>query len=133
MFYAKSILPGGKIVRVELTNKNVFTRCCECGCELPIDLAFDLLWDGEDTMDTKTVMCSRCSMKKSDSKDDAMVPLTLKDMTQLANILIKIGHEADLQFLYDYYDIEGLEELCPNELSEFGSALRKMVLDIINA
>lgn len=55
MFYTKSKLPGGRTVKIELTDKNVFINCSECGCELPLALTDEFMTD---------ILCSRCEEKK---------------------------------------------------------------------
>ena len=39
MFYIKTKQHSGKMVSTEITDENVFTRCPECGREMPVDLA----------------------------------------------------------------------------------------------
>ena len=132
MFYIKSQQPNGKTFKTEITDENVFTRCPECGCELPVDLA-ELLSSGEVDLFSSTVVCARCTDKKMSRSAGIKVPLTLMDMIRLENTLMKAGHCVDVQGLYDYYAIEDLEELSPYYLAEFGNALAKLVLDLVDA
>lgn len=38
MYYVKSKLADGCEINVEITDENVFTRCPNCGAEIPIDI-----------------------------------------------------------------------------------------------
>ncbi|GHU53456.1 hypothetical protein FACS1894132_05660 [Clostridia bacterium] len=66
MFYTKTKLPTGRTVKTEITDENVFTKCPECGCELPVDLA-EILSDGESDLFSTSIICSRCTAKRTQS------------------------------------------------------------------
>ena len=62
MFYVKERLSDILKVTVEITDKNVFTRCPGCGNEVSVDLA-ELFSDGESDLCGTAVYCDECSRK----------------------------------------------------------------------
>ena len=62
MFYVKERLSDILKVTVEITDKNVFTRCPGCGNEVSVDLA-ELFSDGESDLYGTAVYCDECSRK----------------------------------------------------------------------
>jgi hypothetical protein len=114
MIYTKSMLPGGRTVKIELTEKNVFTNCSECGCEMPLVLSDEFMTD---------VLCSRCEEKK-------MMPRPTYDgIAWLASILARSGFAVEVIGLYDQFDIDDLTDLAPWEYAEFGDALARIFMD----
>lgn len=61
MFYVKTKLANGVILRSEITNENVYTTCPLCGREHSIDLE-DVLTDGG--LYGTQVYCTKCSHKR---------------------------------------------------------------------
>jgi len=62
MFYVKTPLSEESVVKTEITDVNVFTRCAGCGKELQVDLAevFEYI-----PVDLETpVYCCRCSHRR---------------------------------------------------------------------
>ena len=62
MFYVKERLSDILKVTVEITDKNVFTRCPGCGNEVSVDLA-ELFSDSESDLYGTAVYCDECSRK----------------------------------------------------------------------
>jgi hypothetical protein len=129
MFYTKSKLPGGRTVRTEITDENVFTRCAECGCELPIDIV-EILSDGESDLFSTSIVCSRCTVKKQRpcaiDPRDVKVPITYDGIVWLAYILSRSGYCEKIRSLFRQFQIDCLEDLSPEEYTDFGNALAKM-------
>ena len=46
MFYLKTQMPNGGVAKTEITDENVYTRCPDCGRELPVDLV-EVFSDGK--------------------------------------------------------------------------------------
>ena len=114
MIYTKSRLPGGRTVKIELTDKNVFTNCSECGCEMPLILSDEFMTD---------VLCSRCEEKK-------MMPSPTYDgIAWLASILARSGFARDVLDLFSQFEIDDLADLEPFEYAEFGDALERIFMD----
>jgi hypothetical protein len=114
MFYTKSKLPGGRTVKIELTDENVFTNCSECGCELPLALTDEFMPD---------ILCSRCEEKKMKLRP------TFDGIAWLASILARSGFAVEVIGLYDQFDIDDLADLAPWEYAEFGDALARIFMD----
>ncbi|HBL84717.1 MAG: hypothetical protein A2Y17_11335 [Clostridiales bacterium GWF2_38_85] len=127
MFYIKSKLLGGGTVKTEITDENVFTRCQKCECELPVDLV-EILSDGESDLFSTSFICSRCTTKKV--TDEVIVPIIYDGIVWLENILVRSGYGEEIQYLYDSFHINSLEDLRPEEYNEFGNALAKMAIGI---
>lgn len=124
MFYTKSKLPGGRTVKTEITDESVFTKCPECGREIPVDLA-EILFDGEGDLFSTHIICSRCTAKRSDA---VTAPLTYDGLVWLEHVLSHSGYEDEIPALLDAFSADALEDLNPDEYSDFGNALAKMVI-----
>ena len=114
MFYTKSKLPGGRTIKIELTDENVFTNCSECGCELPLSLTDEFMPD---------ILCSRCEVMK-------MMPQPTYDgIAWLVSILARSGFAEEVLGLYDEFDINDVADLAHCEYAEFGDALERIFMD----
>lgn len=60
MFYVKTNLGEGAVIKTEITDENVFTRCPQCGSEFSVDLA-DVFTDGEGDLYGSSIYCESCS------------------------------------------------------------------------
>lgn len=129
MFYIKTRKPNGKVVRTEITDENTFTRCLECGRELPVDLA-EILLDAEGDLFSTGIVCAGCTVKKTKPHMEAKgkVPLTYDGIVWLINILAHSGYIKDLLGLYDLFDINESVDLNPCEYAKFGKALAEIVI-----
>jgi len=124
MFYIKRRQPCGKTIPIEITDENVFTRCPECGRELPVDLA-ELFADGEGDLCAASVLCSRCTAKRAEAAGRG--PRTYEGIERLTRLLLRAGYVTRLLGLYERFNIEDLAELSPMEYAEFGAELAKLV------
>ena len=114
MIYTKSRLPGGRSVKIELTDENVFTNCSECGCELPLALTDEFMTE---------ILCSRCEEKKM------VLRPTFDGILWLVSILVRSRFSVDVMGLFDQFDIDDLAKLPPCEYAEFGDALERIFMD----
>lgn len=62
MFYIKAKLGQGLEMKVDIHDKNVFTRCPYCGTEFAVDLV-EVLSDGECDLHSSAVVCTACTQK----------------------------------------------------------------------
>lgn len=113
MIYTKSKLPGGRSIKIELTDENVFTNCSECGCELPLALTDEFMTD---------ILCSRCEEKRM-----TLEP-TFDGILWLVSILVRSRFSVDVMGLFDQFDIDDLDKLPPCEYTEFGDALARIIM-----
>ena len=131
MFYTKTKLPGGGTAKTEITDESVFTECPDCECEFPVDIA-EILSDGEGDLFSTHIFCSRCSVKRLESRgkalDSAKVPLTYDSIVWLTRILDCSGYSEEIQNLYRSFSIDSAKELHPNEYVKFGNALVQMAI-----
>ena len=63
MYYVKSKLADGCEINIDITDENVFTRCPNCGAEIPIDIVEESQIDGFDLCGT-VCYCHECSVKR---------------------------------------------------------------------
>ena len=128
MFYIKTKQYCGKTTTTEITDENVFTRCPECGREMPVDLA-EIFADGEGDLFSTQVVCAACTKKSTVSR------LTLKGskiatdgITVLANVLRKAGYWKELSALFDQFEIEDMRDLEPDQMRVFSDALTSLAV-----
>ena len=128
MFYIKTKQHSGKMVSTEITDENVFTRCPECGREMPVDLA-EIFADGEGDLISTQVLCAACAkrsvMSRLSSEDSK---LATDGITVLANVLRKAGYWKELSALFDQFEIEDMCELEPNQMRPFSDALTSLAV-----
>ena len=128
MFYIKTKQYCGKTINIEITDENVFTRCPECGREMPVDLA-EIFADGEGDLFSTQVVCAACAkrsvMSRLSSEDSK---LATDGITVLANVLRKAGYWRELSALFDLFEIEGMCELEPNQMRPFSDALTSLAV-----
>jgi hypothetical protein len=131
MFYTKSKLLCGRTVRAEINDENVFTRCAECGCELPVDIVEIF----SDDLFFTDIVCSRCTMKKRSAHtkglDDIKVPLMYDGIVWLEFILARSGYGNEILKLYDRFLIDDVDDLRPDQYAAFGNALAKMAVGAV--
>ena len=128
MFYIKTKQYCGKTTTTEITDENVFTRCPECGREMPVDLA-EIFADCEGDLFSTQVVCAACTKKSAESR------LTLKGskiatdgITVLANVLRKAGYWKELSALFDQFEIEDMRDLEPDQMRAFSDALTSLAV-----
>ena len=62
MLYVKSMTDDYTTIQIEVTDENTYTRCCDCGCEMQLDLN-DAIIDGYLDMFGTRWRCDGCSYK----------------------------------------------------------------------
>jgi hypothetical protein len=125
MFYLKTKQANGKVVNTEITDENVFTRCPECGRELPIDLV-ELFSDGEGDLYSLSVICSACTKKRKISDD---VKITADGLALLIDVFCKAGYGEHTRDLFYRFNIDEICELAPTRYQEFVEALTEIAVD----
>jgi hypothetical protein len=128
MFYIKTKQHSGKMVSTEITDENVFTRCPECGREMPVDLA-EIFADGEGDLFSTQVLCAACTKVSTESRlASEETKITTDGITVLANVLRKAGYWRELSALFDLFEIEDMCELEPNQMRPFSDALTSLAV-----
>ena len=128
MFYIKTKQHSGKMVSTEITDENVFTRCPECGREMPVDLA-EIFADGEGDLFSTQVLCAACTKASTESRRSPEETKIMTDgSTVLANVLRKAGYWRELSALFDQFEIEDMCELEPNQMRPFSDALTSLAV-----
>lgn len=121
MFYIKSKQQSGKTVKTEITDENVFTRCPECGRELPVDLA-EVFADGEGDLFSTSIVCSAC-VKKRKKALPADMEVTLDGLILLVSVMDKAGYGEQIYDLYTRFEVDDPTELTPAQYKPFADAL----------
>ena len=123
MFYIKTKLPDGKMVKTDVTDENVFTHCPECGKEISIDLA-ELFSDGNGDLYSSAVICEGCMAKRIKKyKHLKDINITADGLALLSEVLIEAGYGEEIQVILSGYDADDLKGL-PEELYyDFAAAL----------
>lgn len=70
MFYTKTKINEGTYITAEITDKNTFTRCVDCGCEIQVDLD-EAIVDGHLDLFGLGMRCEDCSYRHALQHRDA--------------------------------------------------------------
>lgn len=123
MFYIKTVQPSDRSVTTDITDENVFTRCPECGREMPIDLA-EVFSDGEGDLFSTSILCAACTKKRTEKHlFSEGINITADGIALLANVMSKAGCGEQLYVLFDRFEIEKISDLEPEQLHPFADAL----------
>ena len=126
MFYLKTKLANGKVVKTDITDENVFTCCLECGRELPIDLV-EVFSDGEGDLFSTSIVCSTCTKKRAEKRrHNDHIKITVDGIALLSDMLCQAGYSAQVHDLFDEYAIEAVQELVPEQYELFADALKAL-------
>ena len=101
MFYVKEQRLNGGIVKIEITDENVFTRCPDCKRELSVDLV-ELFSDSDGDLFSTRVVCSACTKKKSTSRRKFMdgMKISTEALALLADSLCGAGYGELVEMIY---------------------------------
>lgn len=124
MFYLKTKLANGKVIKTDITDENVFTRCPDCGRELPVDLV-EVFADGEGDLFSTSIICSACTKKRAE-KHRHSVKITVDGIALISDMLCQAGYSAQVQDLFDEYEIETVQELVPEQYEQFADAMKAL-------
>jgi hypothetical protein len=73
MFYVKSELTNGKIVKTEITDQNTYCTCPICGRETHVDLEefAEICGEGVELYGRSAIWCDECSEKLAEERRQA--------------------------------------------------------------
>ena len=129
MFYLKTKLANGKVVKTDITDENVFTRCPNCGRELPVDLV-EVFSDGEGDLFSTSIICSACTKKRAEKlRHNDSIKITVDGITLLSDLLCQVGYSAQVYDLFDEYEIDAAQELVPEQYEPFADALKALATE----
>ena len=129
MFYLKTKLANGKVIKTDITDENVFTCCLECGRELPIDLV-EVFSDGEGDLFSTSIVCSTCAKKRAEKRrHNDGIKITVDGIALLSDMLCQAGYSAQVRDLLDEYEIEAVQELAPEQYELFADALKALLAE----
>lgn len=69
MFYVKTKVGEGTYLTTKITDENTFTRCVDCGCEIPVDLD-EVIIDGHLDLFGTGMRCETCSLRHAQAHRD---------------------------------------------------------------
>ena len=129
MFYLKTKLANGRVVKTDITDENVFTRCTDCGRELPVDLA-EVFADGEGDLFSTSIICSACT-KKHGAKRTHLdgIKITADGLALLSDTLCRAGYGEEVRDLFDEFEIDSVSNLAPGQYEPFAEALKNLAAD----
>ncbi len=119
--YLKVTLPHGEALTAELTDKNIFTRCAECGRELPVSLGALSRAGIKDPLNAD-VLCDDCF----EGDDHGTLDITMDALLLLARTLMRSGYQDALLTLYEKYSVSALQELDPDDYQAFADDLEAL-------
>lgn len=129
MFYLKTKLANGKVIKTDITDENVFTRCPDCGRELPIDLV-EVFSDGEGDLFSTSIICSTCTRIRTEKRSHSVgIKITIDGIALLLDTLCQAGYGKQLNALFDEYEIEAIQELVPEHYESFANALKALAME----
>lgn len=127
MFYTKTQLPGGKVVKTEITDENVYTHCHDCGRELSVDLV-EVIADGEGDLVSTSIICTACTRKRIISKcHTERLTLTADGLAWLVKTLCGAGYSEEVSDLLEEFEITSVFGLKTDELEMFADALQDLI------
>lgn len=129
MFYTKTKLTNGRTVKTDITDENVFTRCHECGRELPVDIA-EILSDGEGDLFSTNIICCACTNKRHVKRrfSDG-IRITTDGVALLADVMSKAGYGEQIFNLFYRFEIDKIQDLEPERLRSFADALADLAVE----
>ena len=129
MFYLKTKLANGKVIKTDITDENVFTRCPDCGRELPIDLV-EVFSDGEGDLFSTNIVCSTCTRKRIEQSGHTDgIKITIDGIALLSDTLCQAGYGEQVYDLFDEYEIEAIGELVPEQYVSFANSLKELAME----
>ena len=129
MFYLKTKLANGKVVKTDITDENVFTCCPECGRELPIDLV-EVFADGEGDLFTTSIICSACTKNRSKKRTHLDgIKITVDGLALLSDTLCRSGYGEEVRSIFDEFEIDSVSNLELGEYEPFAEALKNLAAD----
>ncbi len=123
MFYHKTILADGKVIKFDITDENVFTQCAECGRELPVDIAEVFTLSGGDLFST-SIICATCTANRHVARHMDGLFITVDGIALLADALCAAGCGELVKDLFDEYSIHSVQDLQSEEYEPFADALK---------
>ena len=129
MFYLKTKMPNGEVVKTEITDENVYTRCPDCGRELPVDLV-EIFSDGEGDLYSTNIICSACT-KKHGAKRTHLdgIKITADGLALLSDTLCRAGYGEEVRDVFDKFDINAVSDLAPGQYESFAEALTNLAAE----
>ena len=128
MFYIKTRTASGNVIKTDITDENVFTRCMKCGKELPVDLA-EFFSDGEGDLFSSGILCSACTKEHKKRRFIDDFNITVDGLALLTDFLCQAGYgELVQEVLYDQFKVETVGDLTPDQYRPYANAL----IDLIN-
>ena len=129
MFYLKTKLANGKVVKTDITDENVFTCCPECGRELPIDLV-EVFADGEGDLFTTSIICSACTKQRGAKRTHLDgIKITVDGLALLSDTLCRAGYGEEVRDVFDKFDIDAVSDLAPGQYEFFAKALTNLAVE----
>ena len=129
MFYIKTREPGARVVRTEITDENVYTRCPDCGRELPIDLA-EVFSDGEGDLFSTSIICSACTQKRGKRRTHlAGLKISIDGLALLSDTLCHAGYGEEVRGVFDDFEIESISDLDPEQYEAFANTLKSLAAE----
>lgn len=120
MYHIKTKLPGGKVIKTEITDENVYTCCPDCGVEFPVDLLE--VFSSEGDLFSTSIICPECTKKHFEKQKPAM-----EDIVLLATALCRLGYSKQVLCLYNKFGIGAIQELEARDYGAYTDALLSAV------
>jgi|GEM_PF-190859 len=129
MFYLKTKMPNGEVVKTEITDENVYTRCPDCGRELPVDLV-EIFSDGKGDLYSTNIICSACTNKHSAKRTHLDgIKITVDGLALLSDMLCRAGYGEEVRDVFDEFDIDAVSDLAPGQYKSFAETLTNLAVE----
>ena len=129
MFYLKTQMPNGGVVKTEITDENVYTRCPDCGRELPVDLV-EVFSDGKGDLYSTSIICSACTKQRGAKRTHLDgIKITVDGLALLSDTLCRAGYGEEVRDLFDEFEIDSVSNLAPGRYEPFAEALKNLAAD----
>ena len=129
MFYLKTKMPNGEVVKTDITDENVYTRCPDCGRELPVDLV-EIFSDGKGDLYSTSIICSACTKKHGAKRTHLNgIKITVDGLALLSDTLCRSGYGEEVRSIFDEFEIDSVSNLAPGQYEPFAEALKNLAAD----
>lgn len=129
MFYLKTKMPNGEVVKTDITDENVYTRCPDCGRELPVDLV-EIFSDGKGDLYSTSIVCSACTKQRGAKRTHLDgIKITVDGLALLSDTLCRAGYCKEVRDLFDEFEIDSVSNLAPGQYEPFAEALKNLAAD----
>jgi hypothetical protein len=98
----------------EITEKNVYTYCDDCGREMNVDLA-DAMRDNGSNLESTVLICPDCNKRRRKRR----VTATFDGINLATDVLCRAGFAEMVYYVLVQHGVEDLKDLPPEQYEQY--------------